>query len=302
MIPPLWTPAPIGSARPMVAVRQGSDAGAPTFATLLAPPADTTRVLPEPEPMAEASDRLADPRSLQHVEPRWVAPHDLPPFVQVVPAKPAALEPLPAMASVMTNESRRYSFPNDVPTGKNANGTQAQVFNHDGFFGTAIVVESAPVASFAARSAEPEQPAAALAHAPVTADIPYSPVRPATMAAKPSSNTPSATATSLRVGASHTRPVAPAPPSVIARPIRPAVRPGTVCAVPVRRPVLPTPAAFVAIAVQAVANGLDIVARIDRHDPATAHLADEIAALLSRHGYAPARIAVLGPASAPKER
>lgn len=55
---------------------------------------------------------------------------------------------------------------------------------------------------------------------------------------------------------------------------------------------LPT-GSFVAVAVQAVAHGIEVVAQVaglDERDRAA--LADEVAALLAAHGYAPAHITI----------
>lgn len=62
------------------------------------------------------------------------------------------------------------------------------------------------------------------------------------------------------------------------------------------------PASFVALAVQAVGQGVEVaavVAGLDERDRAA--LSDEIAALLSAHGLTPARILIAAPHRAPQD-
>lgn len=170
---------------------------------------------------------------------------------------------------------------------------QAERFNQDGFFGTSVgtpvaavavvlpvarmeAVAEAPVASFV------DGPAASVA-VPVAVAKTARPVvaqmQPAL--AKPTMPQPTAP-TPVMVPATSPRPRSSRPTD--AAPVQP--RP------PLRQRPVPT-GSFVAVAVQAVAHGIEVVAQVaglDERDRAA--LADDVAALLAAHGYAPAHITI----------
>lgn len=172
---------------------------------------------------------------------------------------------------------------------------QAERFNQDGFFGQSVAMPVAAVAAvLPVASVEPatevsvvssvEGPAASVATPVVATRTPapvVAPVLPAvTKSTAPQFIAPlpaTAAVTASRALSSRATPTAPVQP-----------RP------PVRQRPLPT-GSFVAVAVQAVAHGIEVVAQVaglDERDRAA--LADEVAALLAAHGYAPAHITIAG--------
>ncbi len=181
--------------------------------------------------------------------------------------------------------------------------TQAERFNQDGFFGTfvatpaAAVVAVVPVASVETVADVPralvvEGPATPVAVMPVTlqnvATAVALPVRPTF--AKPT-------------GA---QPIALMPMATSAAPPRPRPARSAVVATVLPRPPIrqrPVPSGpFVAVAVHAVAHGIEVVAQVaglDERDRAA--LADEVAALLAAHGYAPAHITITALSGARQE-
>ncbi|KQN71171.1 hypothetical protein ASE90_16095 [Sphingomonas sp. Leaf67] len=180
---------------------------------------------------------------------------------------------------------------------------QAERFNQDGFFGTSVAVPAASVAAVLPEaSVEPvadvpralvvEGPATPVAVMPVTlqnvAMAVALPVRPTF--AKPT-------------GA---QPIAPMPIATSVAPPRPRPARSAVVATVLPRPPIrqrPVPSgSFVAVAVHAVAHGIEVVAQVaglDERDRAA--LADEVAALLAAHGYAPAHITITALSGARQE-
>jgi len=170
---------------------------------------------------------------------------------------------------------------------------QAERFNQDGFFGTAVGMPAAAVAAvIPVAPVEPgaEDPVASVVARPATPVA--APVAVTKAAAPVVTPTPSAfakpTASQFVPPVMATTPIAaPRPPSSRLTPVAP-VQPRP----PVRQRALPT-GSFVAVAVQAVAQGIEVVAQVpglDERDRAA--LADDVAALLAAHGYAPAHITI----------
>ncbi|QXT34453.1 hypothetical protein KV697_11525 [Sphingomonas sanguinis] len=177
--------------------------------------------------------------------------------------------------------------------------TQARLFNQDGFFG-----QAQPWAM-----ANPVQPVAALQPSPIavedgettiaveaTPSVPdHGPERtagrnglvplPDPVVAGSSHVVRSDTrspARAVQLPPTPPRPVEQAPPG--RAPSAPA---------PVQRPA-PPPNAMVAVALHGTARGMEVAAQVaGLDDRDRAALADEVAALLCAHGYAPARIAVI---------
>lgn len=173
--------------------------------------------------------------------------------------------------------------------------TQAHLFNQDGFFGQAQ--------PWSVTSAM--QPVAALQPSPLAVEDGETPIAVDAMPSVPDHDS------ERMAGGNGLRPL---PDPVVAGPahgvqsdMRLPVRtvpppprrveealPGRTPRVPtpIRRPVSP-PNAMVAVALHGTARGMEVAAQVaglDERDRAA--LADEIAALLSAHGYAPARISV----------
>lgn len=171
---------------------------------------------------------------------------------------------------------------------------QAERFNQDGFFGTSVAMPVAAVAVVLPSAApEPvvESPVAASAAGPATPAVTPVATTKATAPVVAPLSSVFAKATAPQFVApvpTTTAPVAASrPPSSRSTPAAP-VQPRP----PVRRRPLPN-GSFVAVAVQAVAHGIEVVAQVaglDEHDRAA--LADEVAALLAAHGYAPAHITI----------
>lgn len=170
---------------------------------------------------------------------------------------------------------------------------QAERFNQDGFFGTSVGMPAATVAAVLPTiSTEP------VVEAPVASavDAPAASAATSVAIAKPAAAVPALMPPAL---AKPTAPqlVAPMPVTTFAAAPRPQSSRSVVVAPvqprpPVRQRPLPT-GSFVAVAVQAVAHGIEVVAQIaglDEHDRAA--LADDVAALLAAHGYAPAHITI----------
>ncbi len=170
---------------------------------------------------------------------------------------------------------------------------QAERFNQDGFFGTSVAMPAAVVATvLSGASVEPatevpvvssvEGPAASVA-TPVADTKTPAPVVAPMLPAVAKSTAPQFVAP-LPATATVTAPRAPSSRAITAAPAQP--RP------PVRQRPIPT-GSFVAVVVQAVAHGVEVVAQVaglDERDRAA--LADEVAALLAAHGYAPAHITI----------
>ncbi|MDZ7282797.1 hypothetical protein N4G62_12240 [Sphingomonas sanguinis] len=177
--------------------------------------------------------------------------------------------------------------------------TQARLFNQDGFFGQA---QPWAVANPVQPVAMPQPSPLAIADGEIpiaveaTPSIPdHGPERTAGRNALRPLPDP-VVAESAHVVKSDTRtlvrtaPLPPPPP----RPVEEAL-PGTTPRgpAPVRRPV-PPPNAMVAVALHGTARGMEVAAQVaglDERDRAA--LAEEVAALLSAHGYAPARISII---------
>lgn len=174
---------------------------------------------------------------------------------------------------------------------------QAERFNQDGFFGTSVAMPVAAAGVAVVQPVAPVEPAGEVSvAAPVegTAASVAASARIAKAAApivpsmtpgfaKPAVPQPIAPTSTT---APMTAPRAPSSRSSPAAPVQP--RP------PMRQRPLPT-GSFVAVAVQAVAHGIEVVAQVaglDERDRAA--LADEVAALLAAHGYAPAHITIAG--------
>lgn len=171
---------------------------------------------------------------------------------------------------------------------------QAERFNQDGFFGTSVAM---PVAAGVAvmQPVAPVEPAGEVSvAAPVegTAASVASSARIAKAAAPVvppmSPGFPKPAVSQLIASTPTTAPMtAPRGPSSCSTPAGP-VQPRP----PIRQRPLPT-GSFVAVAVQAVAHGIEVVAQVaglDERDRAA--LADEVAALLAAHGYTPAHIII----------
>lgn len=183
---------------------------------------------------------------------------------------------------------------------------QARIFNQDGFFGSATA-----------------GPVGIVTGPGITTPIQGSLTEPAATAidrVSPPASFVSPARTSVRTDAAPAAPVAlpgaqastPVPQRSVGDVPRPRLRPDRPAPVvaPIRRerplPTAPAMTAPVAVALHATQHGLEIVARLAATDPGDRRqLADEIAALLSAHGYPPGRIVVLAPAaptSARKDR
>lgn len=170
---------------------------------------------------------------------------------------------------------------------------QAERFNHDGFFGTSVTMPAAAAAAvFPVASVEPVAEGPAVTSVDLPAASVATPVVDTKTAAPVAAPMPPAFAKS-------TAPqfVAPVPATVTATVPR-TQTPRSSAAAPVQpkpsirhRPLLT--GSFVAVAVQALAHGVEVVAQVaglDERDRAT--LADEVAALLAAHGYTPAHITI----------
>lgn len=179
---------------------------------------------------------------------------------------------------------------------------QAERFNQDGFFGTSVAIPAAAVAVVlppVVPQPVVEAPAASSFAGPATPVV--TPVLATKVAAPVVAPLPSvfakATAPQFVAPVPAAAPIAaPRPPSSRSTPAAP-VRPRP----PVRQRPMPT-GSFVAVAVQAVAHGIEVVAQVaglDERDRAA--LADEVAALLAVHGYAPAHITIAAMSGARQE-
>jgi hypothetical protein len=172
---------------------------------------------------------------------------------------------------------------------------QAERFNQDGFFGTSVAMSLAAAGVAVVQPVAPEEPAgevpvAARVEGPAVFLAASAPIAKAAAPvvppmspgfAKPAVSQPIAP---TQATAPMTAPRAPSTRSDPAAPVQP--RP------PMRQRPLPT-GSFVAVAVQAVAHGIEVVAHVaslDERDRAA--LADKVAALLAAHGYAPAHIII----------
>ncbi len=172
--------------------------------------------------------------------------------------------------------------------------TQAERFNQDGFFGTSVAMPAATVAAVVpVASAEP----IAAVPRPLAVEGLAIPV-----AAPPVAVPTAPMAVVLPVLPTFAKPAGPQPiepmPAAVSvasprpQPARSAVVTTAQPRPPVRQRPMPT-GSFVAVAVQAVAHGIEVVAQVaglDEHDRAA--LADDVAALLTAHGYAPAHITI----------
>lgn len=171
----------------------------------------------------------------------------------------------------------------------------AEIFNQEGFFGDPVDapagVEVSQGVTRVVRPPVVEARAADLAGEPVVrfaGQVRTSHEAPATLRA-PVPTMPSR-------GANNAAPVLRRTPHALigefrGEQVRSRTRPSPHPAPPPRR--LPAPSAGIAVAVHALAQGVEIAARVEQLDPEErARLADEIAALLSSHGYVPARITV----------
>lgn len=314
MIPPLWAQPPAGPARSLVAPPQDGMAGAPTFAMLLVPPA-----VAEPSPPAPVAPAIASVREDDAEAPTLAGPPvlsaEIPSPPESHPVVPRDLAPVTVDTAASPSQGvtvaevqpadTRLAVADAVPIGAasgHAAGERARVFNQDGFFGTAVIV---------AEATEPSVQASPAALPPASVPMVGNTFGEAALPVLAERTTVTTKAPIIETVASPP-PVPPRngqavlagsiQPVVLTRPFAKAIPARVAVPTPPRRPIVPPPTAFVAVAVQAVAHGIDVVARIDRHDPAAGRLSDEIAALLSRHGYAPGRIAVLGPLRTPEER
>ncbi len=181
--------------------------------------------------------------------------------------------------------------------------TQAERFNQDGFFGTSVAMPAATVAAVVP-----------VASVETVADVPRALVveGPATPVAAMPVTVPTSTMTvALPVLPTFAKPagpqpIAPMPMATSVAPPRPQpARSAVVTTVPPRPPVRQRPmptGSFVAVAVQAVAHGIEVVAQVaglDERDRAA--LADDVAALLAAHGYAPAHITITALSGARQE-
>ncbi|KQM23086.1 hypothetical protein ASE73_02365 [Sphingomonas sp. Leaf24] len=171
--------------------------------------------------------------------------------------------------------------------------TQADRFNQDGFFGTSVAMPAAAVAAvLPMTSAEPvvEAPVASAVDAPAASSA--APVA----SAKPAAVVPALMPSTLAKPTAP-QPIAPMPVTAFAAAPRPQSSRSAVAAPaqprpPVRQRPVPT-GSFVAVAVQAVAHGIEVVAQVaGLDDRDRAALADDVAALLAAHGYAPAHITI----------
>jgi len=169
----------------------------------------------------------------------------------------------------------------------------ARVFNQDGFFGDAVAAEPT-----AAVRLEPAGDGAAGAPCPTDHSEPTAePVqvpRPGAVSVARRGRGEHRPAISGRNPVGEAMPAPrPGQPTAAQRVqgerFRP--RPAPRTAPPPRQ--MPLPSMAAAVAVHALAHGLDVVARVADLDPVErARLADEIAALLSAHGYPPGTVRV----------
>lgn len=202
----------------------------------------------------------------------------------------------PTMAGVPVGPAPTLRFA-DLLAVESASATkvevQAERFNQDGFFGTSVTMPAAAAAAvFPVASVEP------VAEGPAVTSVEGPAVSVATPVVDPKTAAPVA-APMPPAFAKSTAPqfVAPVPATVTVT-VPHTQTPRSTAAAPVqpKPPVRPRPlptGSFVAVAVQSVAHGVEVVAQIaglDERDRAT--LADEVAALLAAHGYTPAHITI----------
>ncbi len=172
---------------------------------------------------------------------------------------------------------------------------QAERFNQDGFFGTSVTM---PAAAAAAAAVFPVASVEPVAEAPAVTSV----EGPAASVATPVVDTKTAAPVAAPMPPAFAKSTAPqfvAPVSVTVTVTLPRMRtPRSTAAAPVQpKPLIrPRPlltGSFVAVAVQALAHGVEVVAQVaglDERDRAA--LADEVAALLAAHGYTPAHIII----------
>ncbi|WP_156349077.1 MULTISPECIES: hypothetical protein [unclassified Sphingomonas] len=317
MIPPLWVQPPAGPARSLVAPPQDGMAGAPTFAMLLVPPAVAEPSSSVPVALAVASAQTDDAEPPTMAGPPALSAEipSFPSSLERHPVVPRDLAPV-AVGTIVSSlhdvtvagvqpADTRFAVVDTVPIGAASNhvtDARARVFNQDGFFGTGVIVAEATEPPVQASSVALPQAAVPLVGETSEGDVMPPLAERTTVAARSSfagtmaSPPPVPTRNGQAASGGSILPVVLARTFAKNTPARVAVL------TPPRRPIVPPPTAFVAVAVRAVAHGIDVVARIDRHDPAAGRLSDEIAALLSRHGYASGRIVVLAPLQLPEER
>lgn len=318
MIPPLWTQGPVTPAQPPSAVPVDGVAGVPTFAMLLIPPvvADPSSLTKVGRGAAPAQDGVANGRivvaSVPPLEHQAVMPRDLAPVAADGAGSPTYDIPqgsptlaLPSAADAVASVVERHTPHATAPMSPDPGpipGERARVFNQDGFFGTATIAAPVTPPSVQAQPAGvPPATVSMAAEPPSDGDMPTREA-PISARALPPPAAKMKPFVPVPARQHHITPQASAAPSIVDR-RSPRSEPARAAPLPqLRRPMPLPPAAFVAVAVRAVAHGIDVVARIDGRDPAAGRLSDEIAALLSRHGHAPGRVAVLAPLDTRKER
>ncbi|WP_294288212.1 hypothetical protein [uncultured Sphingomonas sp.] len=287
--------------------------------------------LPEPRPVpqcvsadmippAATAARVTPPAPIA-IDPDPVTLVQAPPRIEkaiatVAPASPESA-PSPSMRAPLierpapTPKFVSEKFVSERPSAR----ATALRFNEDGFFARTVFQDppraeappESPVASVVqlplARQDAPEGPS--LSNRPI-----QSPLRPFSAAAAPVQST-RASPTSPTSEHGRSKPSVIARPALVAEPAGTAPKvdtPETIAPLPQTRRRAPSPAttaAFspIAIAVQDVAGGLGVVARIGGLSEAERlRLSDDIARLLARHGFVAADINIAAPIAAARQR